>query len=101
MKKKIITVAVLAGGLSITGTSIAADFQAQMNACLERHANTRDKANVLLECEAQNGKLVNCKAIENNASKGFEKAAICIAESMPMAGKTGAIRVPFRFPGDG
>ncbi len=101
MKKKLITVAVLVGGLTLAHASIAADFQAQMNACLEKHANTHDKANVLLECEAQDGKLVNCKAVENNASKGFEKAAICIADAMPMAGKTGTIRVPFRFPGEG
>jgi hypothetical protein len=101
MNKKVLAVMVLAAGLGSASGSSAMDLQAQMNTCLEKHANTHDKAAVLLECEAQGGKLVNCKAVENNGGKSFERAAICIAEAMPMAGKTGAIRVPFRFPGDG
>jgi hypothetical protein len=100
MNKKIVTVTVLAGALAIAHTCMAADFAEQMNACLEKHANTHDKASVLLECDAEGGKLTNCKVVENNGSKGFEKAAMCIADSMPMSGKTGTIRVPFRFPGD-
>lgn len=101
MKNKIVTVAVLAGSMLIANVAFAADFAEQMNSCLEKHANTRDKANVMLECDAQGGKLTNCKVVENSASKGFEKAAICIADVMPMGGKTGTIRVPFRFPGEG
>jgi hypothetical protein len=102
MNKKIVMVAVLAGGLAMASTTVAADFQEHMNQCLEKHANTHDKASVLLECDAQGGKLANCKVVENSASgKGFDKAAMCIADSMPMAGKTGTIRVPFRFPGEG
>lgn len=101
MKNKIVMVMVLAGGLAMASSSIAADFQEQMNSCLEKHANTHDKASVLLECDAQNGKLANCKVVENSAAgKGFDKAAMCIADAMPMAGKTGTIRVPFRFAGD-
>ncbi len=82
---------------------MAADFGEMMSSCLEKHANTREKANVTLECDAAGGKLVNCKVVENSAagSKGFDKAAICIADAMPVPGKTGSIRVPFRFPGEG
>jgi len=100
MKKKIVMVLAVAGGLVAANACVAADFQDQMNQCLEKHANTHDKASVLLECDAGSGKLTNCKAVENSGGKGFEQAAICIASSMPMAGKTGTIRVPFRFPGD-
>ena len=102
MKNKIVMVMVLAGGLVAANASVAADFQEQMNSCLEKHANTHDKASVLLECDAQGGKLANCKVVENSApaGKGFDKAAMCIATSMPMAGKTGTIRVPFRFSGE-
>jgi hypothetical protein len=100
MKKKIVMVLAMAGGLVAANACVAADFQEQMNQCLEKHANTHDKASVLLECDAGGGKLTNCKAVENSGGKGFEAAAICIASSMPMAGKTGTIRVPFRFPGD-
>jgi hypothetical protein len=102
MKNKFVMAVVLAGGLMAANVTVAADFQEQMNACLEKHANTHDKASVLLECDAQNGKLANCKVVENSAAgKGFDKAAMCIADSMPMAGKTGTIRVPFRFSGEG
>jgi hypothetical protein len=102
MKKNFVMAVVLAGGLMAANASVAADFQEQMNSCLEKHANTHDKATVLLECDAQNGKLANCKVIEDSAAgKGFDKAAMCIADAMPMAGKTGTIRVPFRFSGEG
>jgi hypothetical protein len=86
----------------VSGAAIAADFAEQMSNCLEKHANLREKASVTLECEAQGGKLGNCKVVENSAAgKGFDKAAMCIADAMPMPGKTGSVRVPFRFPGEG
>jgi hypothetical protein len=100
MKKKIVMVLALAGGLVAANACVAADFQEQMNQCLEKHANTHDKANVLLECDAEGGKLTNCKVVENSGNKSFEAAAMCIASSMPMGAKSGSIRVPFRFPGD-
>ena len=101
MKNKIVMVMGLAAGLAWANCSVAADFAEHMSNCLEKHANTHDKATVLLECEAAGGKLTNCKVVENSVGgKGFDKAAICVADAMPMAGKTGTIRVPFRFPGD-
>ena len=100
MKNKVMMVVAMVGGLVAANACVAADFQQQMSDCLEKHANTHDKANVLLECDAEGGKLTNCKVVENSGGKGFVDAAICIASAMPMAGKTGTIRVPFRFPGD-
>jgi hypothetical protein len=101
MKHKLAAAVAVVVGLTASTATMAADFAEQMSNCLEKHANLHDKANILLECEAAGGKLTNCKVVENSAAgKGFDKAAICIADAMPMPGKTGAIRVPFRFPGD-
>ena len=49
---------------------------------------------------ADAGKLSDCKVVDNSAAgKGFDKAAMCIAEKLPMGAKTGTVKVPFRFPG--
>jgi len=57
MKNKIVMVLALSAGLVAANACVAADFQEQMNQCLEKHANTHDKASVLLECDAAGGKL--------------------------------------------
>lgn len=81
--------------------SAAGSFQDQMDSCLSRFANTHDAALVVVECTAGAGKLSDCKVVESNGSaKGFDKAAMCVADALPMGSKTGAIKVPIRFPGD-
>ena len=86
--------------MSVSVPASAADLSAQMGKCLTKHANTRDSAVVMLECTADAGKLSGCKVLENNQSgKGFDKAALCVAEALPMGAKTGVIKVPMRFPG--
>ena len=86
--------------LAFAGASSAADFQASMSKCLTKHANTRDAAMVMLECTADAGKLSGCKVLEDNkAGKGFDKAALCVAEALPMGSKTGTVKVPMRFQG--
>lgn len=90
----------LLAALSIAGPASAANLQAQMETCLNKHANTRQAASITLECTADAGKLTACKVVQSQApSPGFEKAAMCVAEVLPMAGKTGTVRVPLRFPG--
>lgn len=94
----------IAGGVALSmalvGGSSAADFQAAMGKCLTKHANTKDAAVVMLECTADAGKLSGCKVLENNQTgKGFDKAAMCVAEALPMGSKTGVVKVPMRFPG--
>jgi hypothetical protein len=38
--------------------------------------------------------------LDNSAGgKGFDKAALCVADYLPVGGKTGTIKVPVRFPG--
>jgi hypothetical protein len=86
--------------LAFAGASSAADFQDSMAKCLTKHANTRDAAVVMLECSATAGKLSGCKVLEDNkAGKGFDKAALCVADALPMGSKTGVVKVPMRFPG--
>jgi hypothetical protein len=101
MKYPIAIAAGLAASLFVAQSTLAAGgFEEAMGACLAKHANTRDAAQVMLECNADGGKLSACKVVSDSAAgKGFDKAAVCIAEKLPMAGKTGAVKVPFRFPG--
>ena len=86
--------------LAFAGASAAADFQESMSKCLTKHANTRDAAVVMLECNATAGKLSGCKVLEDSkAGKGFDKAALCVAEAMPIGDKSGDVKIPMRFPG--
>ncbi len=101
MKFSIAFVAGLAGSLIVAqAASAAGGFEDQMGRCLQQFANTKDAAQVMLECNADGGKLSACKVVDNSAAgKGFDKAAMCIAEKLPMGAKTGSVKVPFRFPG--
>lgn len=87
--------------LSMTSAAFAGSgFQEHVDQCLERHANTHDAANVTLQCTAQGGKLSDCKVVENSApGRGFDKAALCVAETLPMGSKVGDIKIPVRFTG--
>src|SRR6218665_2011171 len=96
MKYPIAIAAGIAGSFFIAQAATAAGgFEDQMGRCLQQFANTRDAAQVMLECNA-----ADCKVVDNSAGgKGFDKAAMCIAEKLPMGAKTGSVKVPFRFPG--
>lgn len=86
--------------LSLVGASSAGSFEDSMSKCLTKHANTRDAAMVMLECTAEGGKLSNCSVVsDSSGGKGFDKAALCVAEALPMGSKTGQVKVPMRFPG--
>ena len=81
---------------------MADSFQDHVNECVDQFASTKYAASVLLECTAASGKLSGCKVVENSAAgKGFDKAALCVADSLPMGAKTGQVNVPMRFPGGG
>jgi hypothetical protein len=101
MKYPAIVAAGLLAAVTLAGPASAFNLQAKMESCLTKHANTRQAATITLECSADAGKLSACKVVQSQVpSPGFEKAAICVAEVLPMAGKTGTIRVPVRFPGE-
>ena len=86
--------------LALAGASSAGSFQDSMAKCLTQNANTRDSATVMLSCTASGGKLTACSVVSDSApGKGFDKAALCVAQAMPMGDKTGDVKVPMRFPG--
>ncbi|HEY9218213.1 MAG TPA: hypothetical protein VIO94_09195 [Phenylobacterium sp.] len=99
--KKIIAVgagAILS--LALASSSSAGVFEEKMGVCLSKYANMRDSAAVVLECNAAGGKLSGCKVLSDTGSgKGFDKAALCVAEVLPVGSKTGVVKVPVRFPG--
>jgi len=102
MKKIIAICGGLGLSLVLTGASAAGSFEDSMTRCLTKNANTRDSAVVMLGCNADAGKLSGCKVISDSApGKGFDKAALCVADALPMGGKTGEVKVPMRFPGGG
>jgi len=99
MKNSIAIVGGLLGAFLVSSASLAdGSFADHMNTCVDKFASASDSASVVLECSAGGGKLSDCKVVENSApSKGFDKAAICVAEFLPIGAKTGTIRVPLKF----
>lgn len=102
MKNVISMVGGISLSLIVVGAASAASFEESMSRCLSRNANTRDAATVMLDCNAEGGKLSECKVVSDSApGKGFDKAALCVAEVLPIGAKTGQVKVPLRFPGGG
>ena len=82
--------------------ALAGGYQENLANCLAKNANPHDAATVLLQCTAEGGKLSGCTVLENSVpGKGFDKAAVCMAETLPIGSKTGEMKVPIRFPGGG
>ncbi len=83
-----------------TGANAGGGFQARYTECMEKFTSSSAAASVMLECNAEAGKLGACKVVDNSApGKGFDKAAVCVASFLPVGAKTGVIRVPVRFSG--
>lgn len=102
MKKVLMVTGGVFLSFSLAGASQAGSFEESLSKCLIKHANTRDAAMVMLECTAADGKLSACKVLEDSkAGKGFDKAALCVADALPMGARTGVVKVPMRFPGGG
>lgn len=102
MNKFIAIIGGAALSLSLAGASSAGSFEDSMSRCLTKHANVHDSATVMLECTAGDGKLSDCKVVsDSSGGKGFDKAALCVADALPMGSKTGLVKVPMRFPGGG
>lgn len=89
------------GSLALVGSAVAdSGYQERVDKCVSQFANANDQATIMLECTADAGKLSACKVVEGSTgSKAFEKAAMCIADYLPVGSKTGQIKVPVRFPG--
>jgi len=102
MKKVIAVTGGISLSLILAGATSAASFEESMSRCLSKNANTRDAATVMLDCSADAGKLSACKVVsESVPGKGFDKAALCVAEVLPIGSRTGQVKVPLRFPGGG
>jgi hypothetical protein len=100
MQKAVSLFAGVALSFALAGASNAASFQESMAKCLTKNANTKDSATVMLQCTASGGKLSSCSVVSDSApGKGFDKAALCVADAMPMGDKTGELKIPMRFPG--
>ena len=100
MQKAVSLFGGVALSLMLAGSVSAASFQEAMGKCLTKNANTKDAATVMLQCTAAGGKLAGCSVVSDSApGKGFDKAALCVAEAMPMGDKTGDVKIPMRFPG--
>ena len=100
MQKAVSLFAGVALSFALAGASNAASFQEAMAKCLVKNANTKDSATVMLQCTAAGGKLSSCSVVSDSApGKGFDKAALCVADAMPMGDKTGDVKIPMRFPG--
>ena len=100
MKKLIVLAFGLAGGLIMAGGALAeGGFQAHYTDCVDKFASSATSASVMLECNAEGGKLGACKVVDNSApGRGFDKAAMCVAAFLPMGAKTGVVRVPLSLP---
>lgn len=100
MQKAVSLISGIALSFTLAGSVGAASFQESMSKCLVKNANTKDAATVMLQCTAAGGKLSGCSVVSDSApGKGFDKAALCVAEAMPIGDKTGEIKIPMRFPG--
>lgn len=84
--------------LAFSAGASAANLAEQFNMCVNKFANPRLEATVMLECNAADGKLSDCKVLTNSSSAaGFDKAALCVAEVLPIGSKTGPTKVPVKF----
>jgi hypothetical protein len=102
MKNVIAVIGGVGLSLALASATSAASFEESMSRCLSKNANVRDAATVMLDCTADGGKLSACKVISETApGKGFDKAALCIADVLPIGSRTGQVKVPLRFPGGG
>lgn len=98
MKKSVAIAAGMVGSFFLVSSALAEGFQQHVTECVEKFADPSVTASVMLECTAAGGKLTACKVVDNSvAGKGFDKAAMCLADFLPMGSKTGTVRVPLKF----
>jgi hypothetical protein len=91
---------VLVAGVAmlIASPAVAGSLAEQFASCASKFANSKNSASVMLECTAADGKLTDCKVVEApSPAAGFDKAALCVADALPIGSRTGAIKVPIKF----
>jgi hypothetical protein len=91
-----LTAVVFAAAMAAPG--FAGDLSQVFQSCVSKFARSTQAATVTLECTAANGKVSDCKVTNGPAPlNGFDKAALCVAEALPVGNKTGTISFPIRF----
>jgi hypothetical protein len=90
--------ATFAAVAAFSAAGSAASLSEQFSMCVAKFANPKVEASVMLECTAADGKLTSCKVLEAPSPLGgFDKAAMCVADAIPVGSKTGSIKVPVKF----
>ncbi len=84
--------------LLLAAPSLAGSLADQFASCASKFASSTKAASVMLECTAADGKLSDCKVTEATPpGGGFDKAALCVAEVLPIGSRTGSVKVPIKF----
>jgi hypothetical protein len=84
--------------LLVAGSASAGSLAEQFATCASKFASSSKSASVMLECNAADGKLNDCKVTDApSPAAGFDKAALCVAEALPIGSRTGTIKVPIKF----
>lgn len=70
----------------------------EFSKCVTKFARSTQGATVTLECVAANGKVSDCKVLDGPVPRnGFDHAALCVADYLPVGSKTGTINFPIKF----
>lgn len=86
------------GVVLFAAPSFAGSLAEQFATCASKFASSTKSASVMLECTAADGKLSDCKVTEATPpGGGFDKAALCVAEVLPIGSRTGSVKVPIKF----
>lgn len=98
MKNISTVLAVVATAVVVSSSASAVNLSEQFSKCMDKFADPSRGATVMLECNAADGKLSDCKVTDvPNPARGFDKAALCVAEVLPMGSRTGTVTVPIKF----
>lgn len=91
-----LTAIVVAAAMTTPG--FAGDLGEVFRSCVSKFARSTQDATVTLECTAADGKVSGCKVLNAPMpSNGFDKAALCVADALPIGNKTGTISFPIKF----
>ena len=97
-KKMGVFLAGAACAMLIATPAVAGSLAEQFASCASKFASSSKSASVMLECTAADGKLSGCKVLEAPTPvAGFDKAAMCVAEVLPVGSRTGSLKVPIKF----
>lgn len=98
MRKTTVMLSAMIGVFALSAQVHAAGLAEAYASCVDKFASHKQTATVMLMCTAAGGKLTECKVLEApSPSNGFDKAALCVAEALPIGSKTGQIKVPILF----